>query len=328
MDLASFISGIGPTTSFTPGSNTPPPFNVQHTGLTDGTGPATASKNMAEIYNRILLEIRAVVVAAGMTPDNTNWTQMQAAIKKIATDSVSGSVGQVTTRPKYDSSTAVATTEFVANALGNVAGISDILNSMTIQGNSGGWVALMSTKDVTLTISSDSFPAGAVLYIIGAMPLHSQATLSISGNGQFLAGLQPPAWPDSTFKTMPIRGYNQLTIVKAGINWVPIDSGASRMYYGYWAGFGSVTLGAGIAIMWGADNTAVNGASSRTVMFPISFPNQCDNVVITGRNSSGSAGQRTFPQLVNWNTTSFTYINQGATSAISNQGASFIAMGR
>ena len=328
MDLASFISGIGPTTMFTPGSNTPPPFNVQHTGLTDGTGPATASKNMAEIYNRVLLEIRAVTVAAGMTPDNTNWTQLQAAIKKIASEAVSGSVGQVTTRPKYDSSTAVATTEFVANAIGNVVGISEILNSMTIQGNSGGWVAHMSVKDVTLTINSDSFPSGAVLYIIGAMPLHSQAMLSISGQGAFTSGLQPPGWPDATGKTMPIRGYNQLTIVKAGVNWVPIDSGASRMYYGYWAGFGSVTLGAGIAIMWGTDTVAVNGDSARTVMFPVSWPNQCDTVVVSGRNATGSAGMRTFPQVINWNTSSFTYINQGASGATTNQGTTFIGMGR
>ena len=84
MDLASFISGIGPTKAFAPGSTTPAPFNVPHIGLTDGTSPATASSNMAEIYNRILLQIAATIVGSGLTMDNNNWAQLFPAVTAIA----------------------------------------------------------------------------------------------------------------------------------------------------------------------------------------------------------------------------------------------------
>lgn len=84
MNLVSHIIGVGPTVTFTPGPTTPSPFNIPHTGLTDGVGPATASANMAEIYNRILLQIAATISVSGLTVDNNNWTQMATAVVSIA----------------------------------------------------------------------------------------------------------------------------------------------------------------------------------------------------------------------------------------------------
>lgn len=89
MDLASFITGIGPTAGFSPGSNTPPPFNVTHTGLTDGTDPTTASVNQAEVYNRLLLAVASVIVQAGISIDHANWTQLATAVQTIANNAVS-----------------------------------------------------------------------------------------------------------------------------------------------------------------------------------------------------------------------------------------------
>jgi hypothetical protein len=83
LDLASFIPGIGPTAAFTPGPDTPAPFNVSHTGLTDGTSPSTASLNQAEVYNRLLLQIASVIVTSGLTIDNNNWAQLPAAIQAM-----------------------------------------------------------------------------------------------------------------------------------------------------------------------------------------------------------------------------------------------------
>lgn len=76
MNVVSGFSGIGPVGSFTPGSSTPAPFNVPHTGLTDGAGPSSASINVAELYNRILLQIDAAIAGAGLTVDHTNWAQL------------------------------------------------------------------------------------------------------------------------------------------------------------------------------------------------------------------------------------------------------------
>jgi hypothetical protein len=90
MDLVSFISGIGPTQSFSPGVSTDPALAGPHTGLTDGTSPTTASSNMAEIYNRLLLQVASVIVKSGLTVDNTNWSQLADAVTAMATNSSIG----------------------------------------------------------------------------------------------------------------------------------------------------------------------------------------------------------------------------------------------
>jgi len=97
MDLVTHIPGIANSASFTPGANTPAPYNVTHTGLTDGTSPGTASKNQAEIYNRWLLTQAAVITQAGLTIDNTNWTQMATAITTLAAAGGGGSSNTFTT---------------------------------------------------------------------------------------------------------------------------------------------------------------------------------------------------------------------------------------
>jgi len=103
MDLISYIPGVGPTKLFSPGPDTPAPFNVNHTGATDGTGPGTASSNMAEIYNRILLDIDAVKVAAGLTIDRNNWTQLQQAVSAIAQQLVNAALGSgLVTQAQYN----------------------------------------------------------------------------------------------------------------------------------------------------------------------------------------------------------------------------------
>jgi hypothetical protein len=84
MNLVSHIPGVGPTATFTPGPTTASPFNVSHEGMTDGTGPSSASRNMAEVYNRVLLQIAATVSASGLTVDNNNWAQLATAVVAIA----------------------------------------------------------------------------------------------------------------------------------------------------------------------------------------------------------------------------------------------------
>jgi len=84
-DLISFIPGIGATAAFTPGPSTPSPFNVPFIGGTDGTGPSTATNNMAEIYNRLLLAHYSVIATAGLTYNKDNWTQLAQAVQALAT---------------------------------------------------------------------------------------------------------------------------------------------------------------------------------------------------------------------------------------------------
>ena len=81
MDLITHVTGITNSGSVSPGANTPAPFNVPHTGAVDGSGPSTATKNMAEIYNRLLLERAAIINMLGSTIDNANWVQASAVLK-------------------------------------------------------------------------------------------------------------------------------------------------------------------------------------------------------------------------------------------------------
>lgn len=83
MDLLNHIAGVGPTGAVNPGATTPAPYNTPHVGGIDGVGPGTATKNMAEIYNRDLLWRRALIAEAGLAFDPTNWVQEVQAIKLL-----------------------------------------------------------------------------------------------------------------------------------------------------------------------------------------------------------------------------------------------------
>ncbi len=103
MDVISFIPGVGPTAAFSPGVNTPAPYNVNHTGGTDGTTPQTATSNVAEIYNRILLMLAAAVDYSGIGIDHANWAQLGPAIRAIAQSVVNGALaGGVVTTAQYN----------------------------------------------------------------------------------------------------------------------------------------------------------------------------------------------------------------------------------
>jgi len=114
VDLIGFIPGIGATASFTPGGTTPAPFNVAFIGGTDGTGPSTATNNMAEIYNRLLLQIYSVIITAGLTYDHNNWTQLSDAITALITSATYVTISQ------YNSD--FAHSSFATNGWQDIAG--------------------------------------------------------------------------------------------------------------------------------------------------------------------------------------------------------------
>lgn len=103
MDLASFIPGILTTAPFSPGATTPAPYNVNHVGTTDGTGPLDSSANVAEIYNRLLLQIASTIDHSGIGIDNNNWAQLPFAVQQIAQNVVDASLGAgVVTTAQYN----------------------------------------------------------------------------------------------------------------------------------------------------------------------------------------------------------------------------------
>lgn len=96
MDLITHIAGHTNSGSFSPGAGTPPPFNIAHTGAVDGSGPASATRNMSEITNRLLLDRAALINMLGATLDNTNWAQA-AAVLKAYLDTMSANTAALNT---------------------------------------------------------------------------------------------------------------------------------------------------------------------------------------------------------------------------------------
>lgn len=83
MDLITHIPGVGPTGAVNPGATTPAPYSVPQLGMVDGVGPGSATRNMAEIYNRDLLWRRALIATSGLAFDPTNWIQEVQALQVL-----------------------------------------------------------------------------------------------------------------------------------------------------------------------------------------------------------------------------------------------------
>lgn len=83
MDLITHIEGVANFGQFNPGPNTPAPWNIRHVGAVDGHTPDTSTRNMAEIYNRLCLQIAAAIEASGLVIDNNNWAQLAQAMTRM-----------------------------------------------------------------------------------------------------------------------------------------------------------------------------------------------------------------------------------------------------
>lgn len=324
MDLVSFIPGVGPTTSFTPGASTPPPFNVTHTGLTDGTGPTTSSNNMAEIYNRILLNIAATVVAAGIPLDQNNWTQLPAAVTALVNQALSGFTSSITTPPQFDNDTSIATSAFVQRALGNMRGITQVSASGTVvvTAADAGRVYYVTASGVTFNLNPSGLLAGSTFTII----TDSVATsLVMTTSGSIL--------PASTLVTRDgiLRPRCQYQFIWDGTNFRYLNGGSfNEDFYPFSSSAGYTKMPSGFMMEWGIDSTSI-GETTRTVLFPWAFPNACAFAAPIGISDGTTITNNNIPQIVSRSTASFTYFNQGIaepTNPVSpNQGISWLAIG-
>lgn len=324
MDLASFIPGIGPTASFTPGASTPPPFNVSHTGLTDGTGPTTASNNMAEIYNRLLLNVAATVVAAGLPLDQNNWAQLPQAVTALVNQALSGFTGSITTPPQFDNDTSLSTTAFVQRALGNMRGITNVNTAGTvlITAADAGRVYYVTSSGVSFSINPSGLLPGSTFTVITDATATSTVTTTA---GTFL--------PLSTIFSRDgiLRPRCQYQFIWDGANFRYLNGGSfNEDLYTFSSSSGYYKMPSGMMMEWGLDTTSI-GETTRTVLFPWAFPSACASVMITGINDSTTITNNNIPQITIRNPGSFTYFNQGiaepANPVSPNQGISWLAIG-
>jgi hypothetical protein len=120
-------TSVGNDKVVTPPPATPAPFNANFQGVTDGTSVATASKNMAWLYNGLSAEIINTIKAAGIVPDKNNWAQLQAAITSIASGAVPDATDTVKGKVALNAGTAATDATNATDAL-TAAGLAAILN--------------------------------------------------------------------------------------------------------------------------------------------------------------------------------------------------------
>lgn len=206
MNLVSHITGVGPTATFTPGPTTPSPFNVSHTGLTDGTGPTTASANMAEIYNRILLQIAATITASGLTVDNNNWAQMATAVVAIAENAATeareaawpiGSV-YINARNSANPSSILGFGTWVEYGVGRFIVGQQSTSFPTLGGTGGSTTGTAAsagggtTSDVTVAMKTAGFTAASSPAVPGTVP--AGRMVIGSGVGEIGEALESLTW--------------------------------------------------------------------------------------------------------------------------------------
>lgn len=306
MDLASFIPGVGPTAAFTPGASTPPPYNVSHTGFTDGAGPTTASNNMAEVYNRLYLQIASAIHASGLTIDNNNWAQLPQAVQKMIDTALDNFSGGITQRPA-----------------GNFTSVLGISASTTLTNADAGKVFYISGSGVVVTINPTSCQPGDTYTFVGS----TTATAGIA----LAAGALRPAGLFTSTTSFTLKRRSQVQLVWDGnYFWISQGGGLNDLSNYSYGDIGYVVLESGVTLQWGYDTTSI-GETSRVISFLQAFNNNCRSVLLTGRNPDLDITNNNVPQVVTMSSSSFSYFNQGIAEPTQpiqpNKGINWLAIG-
>lgn len=127
-DIITHVPNIGPTAQVTIGVNTPAPYNAASvTAATDGTNVQTATKNMAEIYNRQLFSAKHLIEAAGLVFDPLNWAQQTQAVQAVASSAVPTATDTTQGKVALNLGTAAGDATNATDAL-TATGLAAILN--------------------------------------------------------------------------------------------------------------------------------------------------------------------------------------------------------
>ncbi len=81
----------------------------------------------------------------------------------------------------------------------------------------------------------------------------------------------------------------------------------------------------GLILCWGNGTRTTEG--SETVTFPITFPNQCLNVLISGRISAGTTDSDWYAQVISWTTSNFVWQLQVDNNYYKANGCYYVAIG-
>lgn len=261
---------IGYPTSGNAGSGTPP------------------TKPGAYWYHMVTEEIRGVLVAAGLTPDQGDVTQLLQALR---------AAGVFTTPPQFNASTKAATTAFVQAALGNDSGYLSVGTTSSLSAANAGKLHGISTGGITLTLPSVATVLPGAKFILQGMQGSGSAASTISR-----AGSDTIITDGSTaLTTLSLSGGDTAVIEAVGAGlWSLVggsaalrkangDFGSNKVSNGY------QKLPSGLIFQWGQFTNSGTANAQGTVTFPITYPNACLGVIATPySNSAAYVGAFTF----------------------------------
>ena len=265
-----FESGASGTPPSAPAS---PSTGYATAGNPGGGVPAT--KPGPWWYHMVTEELRAVIVAAGLTPDHTSVVQLLAALR---------SAGVFQTPAQFDNTTKAATTEFVQRALGSYATARTVAAATTLTATDIGsfiWLGGTGGFTTTLPLLTD-VPLGASVEFVS-----TQAGNVVSRQGTDVIYINA-----GTVNSLTLNNGDSLRLTKTPSGWTAtggsVQLGYSAVFGASLASNGYHKLPGGRIRQWGVvTNIPYNQASGVSFNFPIVFPNEVFSFVSIGFFSGG-----------------------------------------
>lgn len=219
--------------------------------------------------NSVTDEILAVIKAAGIEPAEAETDQLLKAIRGAAL---------FQTAPKFSANKGVATTEFVQQALGSMAGYENYSASTVLKAADVGKYIYAASSNITLTLPDlASLPPGSRIYIQTGAGSNNVTVKSVNGN------IGGPNAPVALSSNMVLSAGVATEFISSGPTWIAAGgSGLASL-----SGNGYQKLPSGMIIQWiFTTNLGSQGALSS---WPIAFPNACLFAAVTCSNGAAPA---------------------------------------
>jgi hypothetical protein len=221
-----------------------------------------------------------------------------------------------TTRPQFDSSKALATTEFVQRAAGSLAGYAAYTANTVLTAADVGKYVYANAPAIAITLPDASLlPAGSRIYIQAA----AQSTCTVKSTNGNLSG---PNGSSTLSPNLVLGNGTASEFIANGVGWLSVGGTgiASAAVNGY------QRLPSGVIFQWGQaiampndGNDAVGTGADTYITFPIAFPNACASVVTTHHGAQANLASI----IRNISTTRFT----AETASVQGQTIKFFAVG-
>lgn len=225
-------------------------------------------------FHQIGEELRAILTAAGITPNHNTLNQLLTALR---------SAGVFQTPAQFDSTTKAATTASVMRERGSYAGFVSIGSPRSLSVNDIGKAIYLSGNTLTVpTPLSIGVPAGCAFTCISPSV---DTSVAAAAGCDFIYGSAVPK------TTLNIRGGQAITMFAISDTtwWVSLSTAELKYNADFAFSLGASgyqKLPSGLILQWGTWTGSATPGNPVAVTFPLAFPTACDIVLPTAINAS------------------------------------------